>query len=110
MPKRPYDSRRWRRLRARKLHADPLCQYCPLGTVTPATEVDHRVPIEQGGDPWDENNLVSTCKPCHLRKTRYLDQLGRDSMPSPKVKGVDAKTGMPVDPDHWWNKEKIRRS
>ena len=104
MPKRPYDSRRWRRLRKQKLNANPLCEYklACAGTLAIATEVDHRKPIDQGGDPWDWDNLVSTCKPCHLRKTRYVDQLHRDA--PVKVKGVDAQTGMPVGPAHWWNR------
>jgi 5-methylcytosine-specific restriction endonuclease McrA len=102
MPKRPYDSLRWRRLRKQKLNANPLCEYKLACTLARATEVDHVVPIEDGGDAFDWDNLKSTCKACHLLKTRYRDQLHRDA--PVRVKGVDAKTGMPVDPGHWWNR------
>lgn len=32
-------------------------------------EVDHKVPIADGGDPWDENNLQILCEDCHKKKT-----------------------------------------
>ena len=33
-------------------------------------ECDHRVPLEQGGDPWDPDNLQTLCRDCHIAKTR----------------------------------------
>ena len=96
-----YDKRRWRRLRRKKLSADPLCEYCPAGKITPATQVDHVLAINDGGDPWAWDNLKSTCAPCHSSKTRYIEQMGRDRVP---VRGVDPATGLPIDPEHWWNK------
>lgn len=45
------------------------------------------------------SNLQSLCHKCHSRKTYFTETLGRE-MP---VKGVDSKTGIPVDPKHWWN-------
>jgi 5-methylcytosine-specific restriction endonuclease McrA len=72
MPKRrAYDSLRWRRLRKQKLNANPICEYKLACTLAPAVEVDHKIPIDQGGDAWEWSNLVSTCKACHLLKTRY---------------------------------------
>ena len=55
MAKWPYNTIAWQRLRAAKLATDPLCQYCPQGTVTPATQVDHRKAIKDSGAPfaWD---------------------------------------------------------
>jgi 5-methylcytosine-specific restriction endonuclease McrA len=97
----PYSTQRWQRLRKTKLFADPWCEYCPPGSATAATQVDHRTPIADGGDPWAWDQLVSTCGPCHSRKTRYLDVLGKDRVP---VKGVDPETGRPLDPGHWWNR------
>lgn len=32
-------------------------------------EVDHRVPLDKGGDPWDPANLQSLCRGCHFEKT-----------------------------------------
>lgn len=40
------------------------------GRVTPATEVDHIVPLRQGGARLDRSNLQSLCRPCHAQKTR----------------------------------------
>lgn len=68
---RGYD-REWRRLRAAKLSANPLCEEClRLNRVTTATDVDHIEPFNGVNDPlrlaWD--NLQSLCHTCHSRKT-----------------------------------------
>lgn len=106
MGSRLYDRRRWHRLRRQKLAADPLCEYCPSGQLTPATAVDHRLRIRDGGAPWAWDNLVSTCQACHSRKTMHVDVLGKDRVPA---KGCDA-SGMPADPEHPWSAKKIARS
>lgn len=66
-----YWSTAWRKLRKRKLQADPLCELClAKDRVTPATEVHHkqarrvRPELELVFD-----NLQSTCKPCHSAET-----------------------------------------
>jgi 5-methylcytosine-specific restriction endonuclease McrA len=60
----------WKRLRNRRLDAEPLCRHCSAkGFVTPAVEVDHIKPRALGGlDLWE--NTQSLCKPCHINKTR----------------------------------------
>jgi len=93
-----YNSKRWQRLRRAKLQADPLCQYHPAG-VAAAVEVDHRIPIAKGGDPWAWDNLASACHECHSKKTFHIDRRGMDHVP---VRGVDAVTGLPLDAGHWW--------
>ena len=91
-----YSRTAWRRLRITKLKHTPLCEHCEAqGMLTQAQEVDHIVPIKQGGNPYDMLNLQSLCVRCHSIKTR-VDNGGQ-------VKGVDASTGAPVDPNHWWN-------
>jgi 5-methylcytosine-specific restriction protein A len=64
-----YDGQ-WRKLRNRRLDAEPLCRHCTgRGLVTPAVEVDHIKPKALGGgDEWD--NTQSLCKACHIEKTR----------------------------------------
>ncbi|MBM6577133.1 HNH endonuclease [Microvirga sp. SRT01] len=64
-----YDAN-WRKLRNRRLDAEPLCRHCTAnGHVTPAVEVDHIIPKALGGkDVWD--NTQSLCVPCHRTKTR----------------------------------------
>lgn len=70
-----YRSARWRRLRARVLRDRPWCEHpgCRLA----ATDVDHIIRIEDGGNPWDENNLQPLCHAHHSAKTRR-EQLGRE--------------------------------
>lgn len=68
--RRGYD-RRWRKVRKKKLALDPLCEHCKLrGRTTPATDVDHVVPLNRGGAGYAMSNLQSLCRSCHNRKTR----------------------------------------
>ena len=91
----PLNSAAWRKLRAQVLAEVPLCEYCPPGVITPATEVDHK-----NNDPADNSreNLVSCCKPCHSIKT-MADLYGR-----PARMGCDAD-GNPINPAHPWNEK-----
>jgi len=63
--------RPWRRLREQALVRDcGLCVLCKeQGQVTKATEVDHIVSVEEGGEHMDLNNLRSLCSPCHAGVT-----------------------------------------
>ena len=99
MPRDPfYNSRAWKWLRTRKLAETPICEVC---RVKRAVDVDHIVAINNGGDAIDLANLRSLCHECHSKKTYYVERLGRSKVPN---KAVDPKTGLPKDPDHWWNK------
>jgi len=63
-----YDSSAWKGkdgLRKQRLAIDPFCVACHA----PTEEVDHIIPINQGGDPWDLENTQSLCKKCHARKS-----------------------------------------
>lgn len=71
---RPYQSfyhmAAWTRksLAFRKDH--PLCELCKIeGRITPSEMTDHIVPINQGGDPWDESNMQALCKRHHNQKS-----------------------------------------
>ena len=65
-----YTNSRWRALRAEKLRINPYCECDECkGNKVPADMCDHIIPIEQGGDPYDINNLQSMRNhPCHDRK------------------------------------------
>lgn len=69
---RGYDAH-WRRIRAAFLQSHRYCAYqrkCTPGT--PATEVDHVLPLSEGGtNAW--HNLRAACKACHSSKTARLD-------------------------------------
>ena len=94
------NSAAWKRLRAQVLAEVPLCEYCPPGTVTPATEVDHK-----NNNPADNSraNLVSACKSCHSRKT------ASDMHGNVARMGCDAE-GNPINPAHSWNQAAVGRS
>jgi 5-methylcytosine-specific restriction protein A len=62
-------SRPWARLRASVLMSNPLCVQCATeGRVQAACEVDHVVPLWQGGSH-DRSNLQPLCASCHADKT-----------------------------------------
>jgi 5-methylcytosine-specific restriction protein A len=65
--KRIYASARWRGLRRQVLREQPFCQV--LGCFTLATDVDHVVPIRDGGAPFRRANLQALCKKHHSEKT-----------------------------------------
>lgn len=64
---RGYDAQ-WRKIRAEHLAEHPYCISCGA----PATEVDHILPISEGGTH-DYANLQAMCKSCHSRKTAKRD-------------------------------------
>ena len=65
---------RWKRLRLRKLKAQPLCECCKTNDkITPANEVHHVTPVESVSNielmeklMFDYNNLMSVCHACHV--------------------------------------------
>ena len=76
---------RWLRLRKEKLTAQPLCERCQQqGLVTPATEVHHVTPVEDGLTlaakrrlMYDPNNLRALCHACHVQTHVELGRCGR---------------------------------
>lgn len=70
-----YHSRRWRRMRAAQLTAEPLCRFCrDRDDVTVATVADHIKP-HRGDEAlfWDPSNLQSLCAPCHDRDKALIE-------------------------------------
>jgi 5-methylcytosine-specific restriction enzyme A len=65
-----YNSNRWRKLRLLVLNEEPLCRTCKSeGQVVAGAVVDHITPINEGGDPYDRNNLQALCHKCHNSKS-----------------------------------------
>lgn len=60
-----YKSARWRKLRESYFQRNPSCVMCGRG----GKYVDHILPVSQGGDIWDEDNLQTLCPSCNGRKT-----------------------------------------
>jgi len=61
---RGYDYR-WEKVRDWYRASHPLCEVCGR----PMDHVDHIVPLRDGGERLDPDNLQSLCKPCHDKKT-----------------------------------------
>lgn len=65
-----YNKSAWKRTRNHVLSEEPLCRECKKkGKIVQATDVDHILPISEGGNPWDLDNLQPLCSSCHKRKT-----------------------------------------
>jgi len=63
-----YD-RTWQKVRLAYLKRNPLCEEClKQDRVTPAVLVHHIVPIKQGGNRLNEDNLMSLCFAHHEEK------------------------------------------
>jgi 5-methylcytosine-specific restriction protein A len=96
----PYTTQRWQRLRRMKLQVNPLCETClEQRRIEPATTVDHLVAVKApGGEPYPPlGRLRSQCASCHNRKTRIVEQMGKELT----IKGCDVH-GDPLDPNHPW--------
>ena len=66
-----YNSTRWRALRRWHISGSPLCVVCgDIGHV-----VDHKIPIRQGGEKYDINNLQTLCEKCHNEKRAHEKKL-----------------------------------
>jgi 5-methylcytosine-specific restriction protein A len=62
----------WRRQRLALLRAEPFCRRCRLRdgrSLQLAQEVDHIIPILEGGDRLDPANLQPLCTKCHREKS-----------------------------------------
>jgi len=70
--RRGYDAD-WRELRAQHLIDHPNCVVCG----DPGEEVDHKMPISQGGARLDPANLQTMCKTHHSVKTGRHDRGAR---------------------------------
>ena len=105
--RRGYDGR-WRRARSRYLAEHPWCVRCLVeGRLTPATVVDHVEPHR--GDErlfWDQDQWQGLCKQHHDAKTVRDGRWGQRQLSdgaARSIYGCDVH-GMPLDPDHPWNR------
>ena len=80
--RRERSTSRYRRARRAFLARNPYCHACRAkGVVMPSAEVDHIVPLVNGGPFWDQTNWQALCAPCHDDKTaaentaRHVDEI-----------------------------------
>jgi 5-methylcytosine-specific restriction protein A len=65
---------------ARLLRNEPLCRMCRAkDRITPATELDHIIPLSKGGRD-HEDNLQPLCAECHKEKT--AEDFGHNRWPT----------------------------
>jgi 5-methylcytosine-specific restriction enzyme A len=65
-----YNSWSWRKFAKQYKDANPLCVHCEAnGVITPGTVADHIIPINKGGEKFNENNIQTLCESCHNRKS-----------------------------------------
>ena len=84
------------RLRSTFLRMHPLCRRCELrGNYRAATQLDHIVPLYQGGTD-DEANLQGLCDECHADKT--AEDTGKQRKSGCNI------DGRPTSASHHWNK------
>jgi hypothetical protein len=70
--RRIYGTEKWKRVRANaRRRAGGCCEQC--GREAKTLDVHHRTPLKDGGLPYDPDNLVVLCRPCH----RELENPGR---------------------------------
>ena len=61
------NQRKWAKIRATVLERDNWrCRSCSAF----GDEVDHVTPLHECGEPYDEANLQTLCRTCHIAKTR----------------------------------------
>ena len=75
------DRRRWAHVRRVVLDRDRYrCQSCG---VAGRLEVDHIIPLADGGARWDLSNLQTLCRsPCHFAKTAAENRTRRPVSPA----------------------------
>lgn len=66
---RGYGNKGWPQVRKAYAAAHPMCELQLTGCRMAMRDVDHIVPLDQGGARLDWSNLQSLCRPCHRRKT-----------------------------------------
>ena len=71
-----YNTPRWKRLRAEKFAANPVCEVCAAKGIARLTEeIHHIVPFEIDNDlslAYDYDNLISLCVECHKKMHEQL--------------------------------------
>lgn len=93
------------RLQYLKLH--PLCVHClEKGVYTPATIVDHIIPIDGGSDVlfWPDANHQALCHSCHNTKTFKHDPITKQKRKDGEYRELEEKAAHRNDWVHEYNR------
>lgn len=93
---RVYQTIFWKKLRKQILNRDGwMCVECKRrGKISPASEVDHIIPVFLGGKHCPDN-LQSLCHLCHVKKTQQ-DSMSARGVCQNKADSENQKTGLGV--------------
>lgn len=92
-----YNTARWRKRRALLLSNEPLCRACRnVGRITVATVADHIVPHRGDEHLFWYGDLQPLCATCHNSMKARQESSG--------VEVGATEAGIPVDPNHHWNR------
>lgn len=72
-----YDTYKWKQARKFFLNnpENVLCVQClKYDRITPATDVDHKIPVNEGAAFWDQSNWQPLCSRCHKSKSAKESQ------------------------------------
>lgn len=73
-----YRSKQWRNLRPGIFERDGYrCKIAGPKCTTVATQVDHIVPMSQGGAPYDPDNLRASCRACNVGRSNQRSEAWR---------------------------------
>ena len=79
----PRNDARYKRARRAFLAMHPYCAACKTkGVIMPSAELDHIVPLADGGPLWDAANWQALCETCHEKKTA-IENTGRNVVEIP---------------------------
>lgn len=81
--RRRVNSRRWRRVRELVLVRDGAVCRMVEGCSTPATTVDHVIPLVLGGCMWDPRNLRAACAAHNFGAGALLSGASRPDLGTP---------------------------
>ena len=67
-----YNTAQWKALRKQVLEEEPTCHWCHRA---PSTQADHLIELDNGGDPYNRDNLVGSCASCNAsRGARHVNR------------------------------------
>jgi 5-methylcytosine-specific restriction endonuclease McrA len=64
-----YKNFQWLKLKAQVRLEEPFCRVSTCAN--PTTDIDHIIAVQDGGAPFDRNNLQGLCKQHHSEKTAH---------------------------------------